>query len=79
MTNAANFDGVSIWTDEKEAVGTNPQPKFVSSPESFHITHARLRKAKKRGEDMHRDGLAQAADITLGGIGPDNPLHFGSR
>jgi hypothetical protein len=28
---------------------------------------------------LHCDGLAQAADITFGWIGPDNPLHFGSR
>jgi hypothetical protein len=27
-----------------------------------------LCKTEEHGEDMHRDGLAQAADITLGGI-----------
>jgi hypothetical protein len=33
----------------------------------------------QRGEDVHRDGLAQAADIGPGWTGPNNPLHFGSR
>ena|SRR6266849_5953005 len=79
MTDAANLDGVGIWANEEEAVVSYTQPKFVSSSESFHVTHARLRKAKECGEDIHRDGLAQAADITFGRIGPDNPLHFGSR
>jgi hypothetical protein len=79
MPNAANLDGVSIWADEEEAVVAYTQPKFVSALHSFHVTHARFRKAKERGEDLHRYGLAQAADITLGRIGPDNPLHFGSR
>jgi hypothetical protein len=29
-------------------------------------------------ENSHRDGLAEAADIGLGGVGPDNPLHSGA-
>jgi hypothetical protein len=28
---------------------------------------------------LHRDRLAQATDVAFGGIGPNNPLHFGSR
>jgi hypothetical protein len=27
---------------------------------------------------LHCDGLAEAADIGLGGIGPDDPLHTGA-
>ena len=79
MTDPANLDGIGIWADEEEPVVTNAQPEFVCTPQSFHVTHARLCKAEQRGEDMHRDGLAQAADITLARIGPNNPLHFGSR
>jgi hypothetical protein len=79
MTDAANLDSVGIWANEEEAVVTNAQPKLVCSLDSFHVTHARSRKTKERGEDIHRDWLAQAADITLGWIGPNNPLHFGSR
>jgi hypothetical protein len=36
MTNAANLDGVGIWTDEEEAIVANAQPKLFSSLESFH-------------------------------------------
>jgi hypothetical protein len=32
----------------------------------------------QRGQDLHCDGLAQAADIGLGGVGPDDPLHAGA-
>jgi hypothetical protein len=32
----------------------------------------------QRRENVHGGGLAQAADIDPGGIGPNNPLHFGS-
>ncbi len=79
MRHAANLDGVGIWADEEEAVVAYTQAKFVSALHSFHVIQSRLCKTEERGEDMHRDGLAQVADITLGGIGPDNPLHFGSR
>jgi hypothetical protein len=79
MTDATNLEGVGIWADEEEAVVADAQPKFVSALHGFHVTHARLRKAKQRREDMYRDGLAQSPDITFGRIGPDNPLHFGSR
>ena len=79
MTDAANLDGVGIWTDEEEAVVAYAQPKFVCSLDSFHVTHARLRETKKRGEDVHRDLLTQLADVIFGWIGSDNPLHFGSR
>jgi len=79
MTDAANFDGVGVWADKEEAVVAYSQTKFVSALHGFHVTHARLCKTEERGEDMHRYGLAQVADITLGWIGPDNPLHFGSR
>jgi|HubBroStandDraft_1064217.scaffolds.fasta_scaffold277103_2 hypothetical protein len=46
MTDPANFDSVGIWANEKEAVVTYTQAKFVSSLDSFHVTHARLRKAE---------------------------------
>jgi hypothetical protein len=55
------------------------KPQLLSALKRFHITHARFYKPKKRGEDLHRNGLTQAADIALGGIGPNNPPHFGSR
>lgn len=79
MTDAANFDGVSIRADKQEAVVADAQPYFFPALERFHITHARFCKAKKRGEDLHRDGLTQAADVALGRIGPNNPSHFRSR
>lgn len=84
MPDAENLDGVGIRTDEEEALVAYTQPELVSSPESFHVTRARLRKTKERGEDLHRYGLAQVADVIFGRIGPDNllhfgPLHFGSR
>jgi hypothetical protein len=79
MPHAANLNGVGIWADEEETVVAYAQAKFVSSLHSFHVTQARFCKAEEHGEYMHRDGLAQAADITFGWIGPDNPLHFGSR
>jgi hypothetical protein len=79
MPYAANLDGVGVWADEEEAVVAYAQTKFVSALHSFHVTQARLCKTVKSGEDMHRHMLAQAADITFGRIGPNNPLHFGSR
>jgi hypothetical protein len=79
MADASNFDGVGIGADKQEAVVANAQPKFFPALKCLDVTHARLCKAKKRGEDLHRDGLTQAADITFGGISPDNPSHFGSR
>jgi hypothetical protein len=42
MTGSTNLDGVGIWADEEEAVVTNTQTKFVSSPESFHVSDSRL-------------------------------------
>ena len=38
MRLAANLDGVDIGTDDEEAVVAYPQPKFVSSSKSFHVT-----------------------------------------
>jgi hypothetical protein len=29
-------------------------------------------------ENLHRDRLAEAPDIGLGGFGPEDPLHFGA-
>jgi len=78
MKDAANLDGVGIGTDEEEPVVTNAQPKLFSSLESFHVARARFGKAMQRGENVHRDGLAEPADIGLGWIGPNDPLHFGS-
>jgi hypothetical protein len=78
MSHPPNFDSVSIRADEEKAVVTNPQPKFVSSFESLHVTRTRFRKAMQRGEYMHSGGPAQAADISLRWIGPNDPLHFGS-
>jgi len=75
---AANFDGVGIGADEEEPVVANPQPKLFFSLESFHVARARFRKAMQHGENVHGSGLAQAANIGFGGIGPNDPLHFGS-
>jgi hypothetical protein len=50
---------------EEDAVVTNAQPKFFSSLKSFHVTHARLCEAKKRGDNMHRDRVAQVADTSV--------------
>jgi len=71
MPHAANLDGVGIWANEEEAVVAYTQPKFVSALHSFHVTQSRLCKTEERREDMHRYGF--------GRIGPNNPLHFGSR
>jgi hypothetical protein len=79
MPHAANLDAVSIWTNEEEAVVAYPQAKLVFSLKSLHVADTRLCKTMEYGEDMHRGRLAQVADITFGGIGPNNPLHFGSR
>ena len=79
MQHSANLYGVGIGANKEEAVVAYAQPKFFPSLKSFHVTFARSCKAMERREDMHRYGLAQAAHITLGRIGPDNPLHFGSR
>ena len=78
MTGAANLDSVAVGADEEEAVVTNPESKLFSSLEGFHVACARFRKAMQREENMHGGGLAQAADIALGRIGPNDPLHFGS-
>ena len=74
---AANFDGVGIGTDEEEPVVANAKPKLFSSLESFHVARTRFRKAMQGGENVHSGGLAQAADIRLGGISPNDSLHFG--
>ena len=79
MPHAANLDGVGIRADEEEAVVPYTQPKFVSSLDGLHIAHARLCKTEERGEDLHRYGPTQTANVTFGWISPDNPLHFGSR
>jgi Putative transposase len=78
MTDAANLDGVWIGADEEEPVVANAQPKLFSSLEGFHVARARFRKAMQRGKNVHGGGLAETADIGLSGIGPDDPLHFGS-
>ena len=57
MTDAANLDGVAVGADEEEPAVANPQPKLFSSLESFHVAHARLRKAMQRGANMHGGGL----------------------
>jgi len=79
MPHTANFDCVAIGADKEETIVADAQPKLFSSLQSFHVAHARFREAVQRGEDVHRDGLAQAADIGPGWTGPNNPLHFGSR
>jgi hypothetical protein len=79
MPYPANLDGVGIWANEEDTIVTNTQAQFFSSLKSFHVTYASLRKAKKHAEDVHRDRLAQLADIAFSWIGPNNPLHFGSR
>ncbi len=77
MMDAANLDHIGIGTDEEEPVVTNAQPKLFSPLECFHVARARFRKAMQRRKNVHGDGLAQATNIGLGGIGPNNPFHFG--
>jgi hypothetical protein len=78
MTDAANLDGVRISADEEKPVVSNAESKLFSSLQSFHVAPARFGKAMQRGENLHGDGLAEAADIDPGWIGPNNPFHFGS-
>ncbi len=70
MAYAANLDGVGIGADEEEPVVTDAESKLFSPLESFHVADARFCKAMQRSENMHGGGLAQAADIDPGGIGP---------
>jgi hypothetical protein len=54
MPLAANLNGVDIGAEEEEAVVAYPQPKFVSSSESFHVTDC----AKRSSADASRPMLA---------------------
>jgi hypothetical protein len=45
MKHPPNFDCVSVRADEEKAVVTNPQPKFFSALESFHVPRAGFCKA----------------------------------
>ena len=78
MMDAANLDGIEVGTNEEEPVVTDAQPKLFSALQRFHVARARFRKAMQGRKNVHGGGLAQAADIGLGRLGPDNPLHFGS-
>jgi hypothetical protein len=60
----------------RTTVVANPQPKLFSSLQSLHIARARFRKAMQSGKNVHGVGLTQVANIGLGGIGPNYPLHF---
>jgi hypothetical protein len=50
MPLAANLHGVDIGAEEEKAVVAYPQPKFVSSSESFHVTDC----AKRSSADASR-------------------------
>ena len=78
MMDTANFDGIALGTDEKQPIVSDAEPEFFSSLESFHVTRARFRKTMQCGENLHRGGLAEAADIGLRASGPNDPLHFGA-
>jgi hypothetical protein len=78
MTDASNLDGIEVGVDKEEPVVANAQPKFFSPLKGFHIARARFREAMQRRENVHGGRLAQAANISLGWIGPNYPLHFGS-
>ena len=72
------LDGVGIRANEEYAIVADTHPQFVSPLHSFHVTCAGLSKSVEWRENVHRDRFADAADIVLGKVGPDNPLHFGS-
>jgi len=76
MMNAANLDGIGVGRDKEEPVVADAQTKFISPLECFHIAHTRLRKAMQRRKNVHGVELAQFADIGLGGISPNDSLHF---
>jgi len=79
MTDAANLDSVAVCVDEEQAIISDAKPKLVSALESLHVAGARFGEAMQCGENLHRDGLTQAADVASRGIGPRNPFHFGCR
>ena len=74
MEDAADFDGVSR-SDKEEPVIGDAEAEFIASLKRLHVTLARLSEALQGGKDTHGGGLIEAADIGLGRLGPDNPLH----
>jgi hypothetical protein len=78
VADAANFDRIGDGIGEEEPVVADAQPHLFSPLESLHVSRARFRKTVQRGENVHRGGLTQAADIGLGEIGTDDLFDIGS-
>lgn len=58
MEDSADLDGVGIVADEEEPIITNPQPKFFSSLESFHVARSGFRETMQCRKDLHGGRLA---------------------
>jgi hypothetical protein len=78
ISHSPNLNCVGIRTNKEHAVIANAQPDFISTLQSLNITHTGLCETMQRREDVHCVWFASGANIALGRIGPDDPLHFGS-
>ena len=74
MKHPSNFDGISGRGKEEPVIG-DAEPEFVSPLKHLHVAFAGLREAVQGGKDTHGGGLVETADIGLGRLGPNDPLH----
>jgi hypothetical protein len=61
--------------DKEKSVIGDSEPEFASSLKCLHVALACLSKSMQSGKDAHRSRLVEAANISLGRVGPDDPLH----
>jgi len=78
MEDAPDFEGVGDVDEEKPVVG-DAEPEFVAPLKRLHVALAGAGEAVERGENAHGSLAVDAAHIGLGLLGPDDPLHCGSR
>lgn len=76
VEDGVDAEDVGMFFGEADAVVADTQAQFAGlSLKLLHVTFAGLRKAVKRGEDVHGSLAVDAANVCLSGDGKDNFLH----